>query len=276
MRSMGHMRRPAVARVLHKAGGTPLDGKPTETIACFIPSEAGKNFALHHGNELTGGRDVYLRCEVSMDGAPTTSIYSPMGHEWCRDGQRIDPTTRLAFQFAPLETTDDDDATLTKERDVSDLGTIKIRCVRVRQVKLPFTQPKPQRYGRFREVGPVHERSKRRGRIGSRWESRSSGVQATGERKVRPYRPQRRCYRSLRLPVQTAGCVRPPLSCTCGRFTQARHRSMLHTCMRGPLNSTTPSTRHRAAPSSSLCVSIIRFIPSGTVASQTVDCQPSR
>ena len=64
-----------------------------------------QKFALHHGNELTGGRDVYLRCEVSMDGAPTTSIYSPMGHEWCRDGQRIDPTTRLAFQFAPLVTT---------------------------------------------------------------------------------------------------------------------------------------------------------------------------
>ena len=65
--------------------------------------------------------------------------------------------TRLYTVFA----TDDDDATLTKERDVSDLGTIKIRCVRVRQVMLP--QPKPQRYGRFREVGPVHERSKKAG-----------------------------------------------------------------------------------------------------------------
>ena len=63
------------------------------------------------------------------------------------------PLTRFA--------TDDDDAASTKERDVSDLGTIKIRCVRVRQVMLP--QPKPQRYGRFREVGPVHERSKKAG-----------------------------------------------------------------------------------------------------------------
>ncbi|KAI0716743.1 hypothetical protein C8Q76DRAFT_416341 [Earliella scabrosa] len=111
------------------------DGK---TITCYIPSESGKQFSVQwkDHNGASGHHTSMKRLGLSTD---TPGTYRP-------------------FQFAALQTTDDDE-TLWSGGVSEKLGTIELKVVHVRpQVRTAKFKPQA-----FTGVSSVHERSKKAG-----------------------------------------------------------------------------------------------------------------
>ncbi|KAI0754337.1 hypothetical protein C8Q80DRAFT_1138446 [Daedaleopsis nitida] len=145
------------------------DGKPLpefqvqtegegKTSTCFIPSESGKNFVIHW---LDGVRENALSLTFKLDGKSLGhGSFCQTGASGQRTGVRVSADVEHPFQFATLQTTDDD-SLLTGFNNINnaELGTIEVSLKRVhsqgtRTAYVPET---------FDSVGAVHERSKKAG-----------------------------------------------------------------------------------------------------------------
>ncbi|RPD61429.1 hypothetical protein L227DRAFT_68849 [Lentinus tigrinus ALCF2SS1-6] len=130
------------------------DGKQT---SCFVPSEAGKKFAIHFRNNC---RKDILRFGKRLDGIRygVTSVKPGCTRNYW--GVRITPTSRRPYQFSHLMTTDDDSSLGHDEHP--GLGTIHIQVYRIKRVPISGQAVDPC-YTAPKTAGPVHERSKKVG-----------------------------------------------------------------------------------------------------------------
>ncbi|EIW53414.1 uncharacterized protein TRAVEDRAFT_40106 [Trametes versicolor FP-101664 SS1] len=125
------------------------------TISCWIPSEEGKTFIVHWGDDSSS---TTMRVDIFMDGRKVEVFaHENKKTEYCRGAIETSDSLR-PFLFAPLVLTDDD---ALLHSDVSgDLGTIHVQMRRVQR----YTKNKTNFRGRHvPEIGSVHERSKKAG-----------------------------------------------------------------------------------------------------------------
>ncbi|KZT71916.1 hypothetical protein DAEQUDRAFT_644486, partial [Daedalea quercina L-15889] len=129
------------------------------TVSCYIASEAGKNFAVKWYNDL----DRPASAECYMDGQRMGTSNVDPGKSGARNGVRTDASYKQYFQFAPLDTTDDDDIANPDDPSNNTLGIIEVRIYRIRYSYEPY---RPRLRPRARDLAdrpPVHERSKKAG-----------------------------------------------------------------------------------------------------------------
>ncbi|GBE83817.1 hypothetical protein SCP_0508740 [Sparassis crispa] len=125
----------------------------TNTISCYIPSEAGKNFEVRWRIGSAATHAFSVRCY--LDGRPAGHTSGKPGCWGYRTGIRTAINMRRPFQFANLQTTDDDqflDASRANER----LGLISVCFLRVLERRTVGFEPKT-----LEDVGPVHEETKK-------------------------------------------------------------------------------------------------------------------
>ncbi|EPS95255.1 hypothetical protein FOMPIDRAFT_1083778, partial [Fomitopsis schrenkii] len=142
-------------RILPEYQVETLDGG--KTVACYIPSEVGKNFEIcWRGDTHLDPYDTSVRCDV--DGRKAGGSYCERGVlNGSRWGIRETPDLRRPFVFAPLVTTDDDDVAAGPEAQL-DLGSIEVRLAyAVRMGRANFKR------SQLFQPGMVHERSKKMG-----------------------------------------------------------------------------------------------------------------
>ncbi|TFK83596.1 hypothetical protein K466DRAFT_589610 [Polyporus arcularius HHB13444] len=129
------------------------DGK---TVACFIPSESGKNFVINWHDHANATWLLYV---FALDGRDLghASVSRP-GTNGTRAGVLTGADIQQLFQFADLQTSDDD-TLLNSISGNGDLGTIKVSLRRVHEHRtvVPFVP------ATFHSVEKVHERSKKAG-----------------------------------------------------------------------------------------------------------------
>ncbi|TBU59466.1 hypothetical protein BD310DRAFT_925183 [Dichomitus squalens] len=145
---------------LAEFGAEPSRSSP-RTLACYIPSEAGKTFAFNWKSTMTLPSGVYLRYDFTIDGSSAGAQWS---YQWEKPGSRWGVRTcltlRRPFTFAPLTTTDDD--AVCNDTEAMDLGTIQVRVWRGRSK--PIADPTGSaEYIAFTPTSIVHERSKKAG-----------------------------------------------------------------------------------------------------------------
>ncbi|RPD77297.1 hypothetical protein L226DRAFT_559352 [Lentinus tigrinus ALCF2SS1-7] len=127
-----------------------------KTIACFIPSESGKEFVIHWRDNV---KTTWLKYTFKLDGRSLSHAQaSSAGVTGKVAGVLTGPDIEQPFQFADLRTSDDD-ALLNNMFSNADLGTIQVSVCRVHEhfTVVPFTP------ATFSAVGTVHERSKKAG-----------------------------------------------------------------------------------------------------------------
>ncbi|KAI0772789.1 hypothetical protein BD413DRAFT_34186 [Trametes elegans] len=125
------------------------------TVTCWIPSEEGKTFTLHWGDESASTK---MSVGITVDGRSVTR----MSHDCQRDractGVHAAAGLKRPFVFSRLVLTDDDD--LAHVPVCEALGTIKLAMHRVQY----FINPRPGACAFTAEnLGPVHEKSKKAG-----------------------------------------------------------------------------------------------------------------
>jgi len=97
----------------------------TQTVRCWIPSEAGKNFVLHMKDHTklhtTAGR-------VYIDGSYRCgSVLQPHASYHLKEGYPLTRTTISLFQFAPILLIDDEEGEIAEdEKFIKSLGTIQV------------------------------------------------------------------------------------------------------------------------------------------------------
>ncbi|KAI0716755.1 hypothetical protein C8Q76DRAFT_416633 [Earliella scabrosa] len=131
-----------------------LEGDDGKTVACYIPSECGKTFAIEWRDHV---KQTHLRFVTKIDGRDAGGNRCPPGGRGYRSGVRTNPTTRQSFQFANLQTTDEDDA--LGMPSYANLGEIVVCVSRIRAE----CRSVPHSWGKFKPMGAVHERSKKAG-----------------------------------------------------------------------------------------------------------------
>ncbi|KAI0716754.1 hypothetical protein C8Q76DRAFT_616324 [Earliella scabrosa] len=135
---------------------TKVEGDQGKNVACYIPSESGKNFVIHWRDGV--GRD-WLTLTFKLDGSTLGhSSLCVAGQSGKRAGVLTSADIEQPFEFANLHTTDDD-SLLTGLSNNNELGTIEVS---VRRVRSEYTLV-PYYPGGFNPVGSVHERSKKAG-----------------------------------------------------------------------------------------------------------------
>ncbi|KAI0754338.1 hypothetical protein C8Q80DRAFT_362391 [Daedaleopsis nitida] len=127
------------------------DGK---TVTCFVPSESGKTFAIEWRDR---NKKTHLRLSTKIDGKEAGGNRCNPGGKGSRWGVRANPTTRLPFKFANLQTTDDDEVLGSPSH--AHLGEIEVGVLRIRAEYRSV----PHSWTKFQPVGAVHERSKKAG-----------------------------------------------------------------------------------------------------------------
>nr|VWO95331.1 Uncharacterized protein [Ganoderma boninense] len=140
---------------LPEYGATPegVDGK---TLACFIPSQSGKSFAINFKNDIT--QDC-IRLGFKVDGQSLAhGMICKSGQSRSKKGVRTGLDVEQPFQFANLQTTDDDDV-LNRLSNHTDVGAIEIGVTRVYEEGRPASVT----VEKFSGMGAVHERSKKAG-----------------------------------------------------------------------------------------------------------------
>ncbi|KAI0760389.1 hypothetical protein C8Q74DRAFT_1295862 [Fomes fomentarius] len=78
---------------------TKIEGDDGKTISCFVPSEAGKNFALHYRNNRAELHPDHLHFAPEFDGTSLTSSVCRQGAEKSVKGHRPNATTELPLQM---------------------------------------------------------------------------------------------------------------------------------------------------------------------------------
>ncbi|EJF59728.1 hypothetical protein DICSQDRAFT_128064 [Dichomitus squalens LYAD-421 SS1] len=134
------------------------EGEDGKTIACYIPSESGKEFQIRW-KDHNGAYAPHASMKIFVDGHVVGKTRCPPGVV----GKRLGISTTSAdtyqpFQFANLQTTDDDDA-LWGAGIPDKLGSIELHVVHVH----PHVIQTAFRPAGFAGTGPVHERSKKAG-----------------------------------------------------------------------------------------------------------------
>ncbi|KAG7089298.1 hypothetical protein E1B28_010996 [Marasmius oreades] len=110
----------------------------TNTVTCWIPSEAGKAYKVHwndhHFQSPTSGR-------VHVDGhnCGASIISGELATPVCREGMVLSPTSVAPYAFSTIRTSDDD--TLLSVPTNPDMGLIKITIhnVQIIQDNMPFS-----------------------------------------------------------------------------------------------------------------------------------------
>ncbi|KAI0659682.1 hypothetical protein C8Q70DRAFT_980345 [Cubamyces menziesii] len=188
-----------------------VEGHNGKTVACYIPSESGKRFAIHW-KDYNGLHTSSM--SMVVDGTHRVgNVCRPNDH-----GHRIGIRTDHAevyhpFQFAALRTTDDDSALLeTKAHALEKLGTIEVNVTRVHShVRRAAFRPQA-----FSGVGAVHERSKK---LGAHCVTLGEGVRVRrlhGRCKSRPLDPREGPYATFTFRyrpaalLQAQGIMPPP------------------------------------------------------------------
>ncbi|KIO23827.1 hypothetical protein M407DRAFT_9251 [Tulasnella calospora MUT 4182] len=132
----------------------------TKTATCWIASEQGQAYSVICQQDKSISYPTSAK--VYLDGSKTDSTRILFGKGYGRSarmrGVRVSATARCPFQFASLETTDDD-AYLDRPPDLKAPGTIRVQMYRVqvtgRSSWKPNCLPKTS--------SMVHERSKKAG-----------------------------------------------------------------------------------------------------------------
>ncbi|EIW52453.1 uncharacterized protein TRAVEDRAFT_61366 [Trametes versicolor FP-101664 SS1] len=125
-----------------------------KTISCWIPSEEGKAFTVHWGDDSSS---TSMFVKVIMDGRKVGKTAHRPVATGRMDGARETSDTLRPFIFAPLVLTDDD--ALLDSGVNEDLGTIQIEMKLVEY----FSEAKKFSAIHVPEIGSVHERSKKAG-----------------------------------------------------------------------------------------------------------------
>ncbi|KZO90666.1 hypothetical protein CALVIDRAFT_387220 [Calocera viscosa TUFC12733] len=95
-----------------------------QTVRCWVPSEAGKNFVVHWKDHT---KLHTLICEPYIDGHCSHSTHMKPGKgEAHRKGNHITPSTISLFQFAPMILTDNEDLAMEDEKTIKALGIIEL------------------------------------------------------------------------------------------------------------------------------------------------------
>ncbi|KAH9852267.1 hypothetical protein C2E23DRAFT_192821 [Lenzites betulinus] len=126
------------------------------TASCYIPSESGKQFVIRWKDH---GGEQHFSARAYVDGVRTRGKICKPRAGGTRKGVRISADAYRAFQFADLQTTDDD-AALGNAANLEKLGTIELRVFHIRA---ETGRERPFRPRAFTGVGTVHERSKKAG-----------------------------------------------------------------------------------------------------------------
>ncbi|KAI0356947.1 hypothetical protein OH77DRAFT_1451971 [Trametes cingulata] len=124
-------------------------------LSCWIASEEGKEFSVHWRDDTAQTcMDVF----IYMDGRLVHRRAHRATHEVSCEGARIGLGERQTFVFSPVVLTDDD--SLATSGATEDLGTIQVTMTRTQG----FARMKrPAELINVKEIGPVHERSKKAG-----------------------------------------------------------------------------------------------------------------
>ncbi|KAI0732758.1 hypothetical protein C8Q72DRAFT_882111 [Fomitopsis betulina] len=130
-----------------------------ETVSCYIPSEAGKNFAVKWRSDLR----MPASAQCYMDGHYMGNSTVEPGRSGARNGIRTDACYKQYFQFASLATTDDDDAADPEDPSINSIGVIEVRVYRVRFSHEPYRLDRHPRPRGVADRTAVHERSKKAG-----------------------------------------------------------------------------------------------------------------
>lgn len=136
--------------------GATLEGDDGKTSACFIPSESGKSFAINIKNGIT--QDC-IKLNFKVDGQQLAhGTLCESGQSTNRKGVRTSLDVEQPFQFADLQTTDDDEL-LNRLSNHADVGSIEVGITRVYEEGRPASVT----IETFSGMGAVHERSKKAG-----------------------------------------------------------------------------------------------------------------
>ncbi|KAJ3576872.1 hypothetical protein NP233_g103 [Leucocoprinus birnbaumii] len=162
---------------------------------CWIPSEAGKKFAVNWYNST---RDIPLKASLFIDGVhcDTHIMLDARNYPDKPNGvgvsyARTSEYTRRDFVFAPIQVSDDDDL-LDSIDDSRDLGVIKLQLWRI-QVQQVSTRVQKHEKRRTLEAQVVHERSKKAGshhvQFGQEYASPAPVIDAVQAREIdaKPY-----------------------------------------------------------------------------------------
>ncbi|KAI1783241.1 hypothetical protein LXA43DRAFT_1047381 [Ganoderma leucocontextum] len=136
--------------------GATLEGNDGKSFACFIPSENGKSFAI---NVKNGSTQDCIKLSFKVDGKQLAhSMMCRPGESWSKSGVRTSLDVEQPFQFANLQTTDDDEL-LNRLSNQADVGSIEVGVTRV------YSEGRPAAVTveTFSGMGAVHERSKKAG-----------------------------------------------------------------------------------------------------------------
>jgi len=128
-----------------------------QTVRCWIPSEAGKNFVVHYRDHTKLHTTAWW---ILADGHDKGGgfIRPGRGHG-SRDGYPVRANTWGRFQFAPIALTDDEFAGAVDEATIKSLGTITVRSKegRIGETRIPGRPTSAA------VVKPLHEKLKKAG-----------------------------------------------------------------------------------------------------------------
>ncbi|KAG8964514.1 hypothetical protein FRC05_003795 [Tulasnella sp. 425] len=158
----------------------------TKTATCWIASEEGQAFTIFC--QQAESFRYTSSAEVCLDGSrkPATGIVLGKGRNYFGHitGVRVSQTSRRPFEFASLETTDDD-AYLDQPLGLKAPGTIHVQMSRVRVTRDSVW--KPRRVPEAASI--VHEKSKKAGGHITRLGKQEVAAPAPKPIKHKPYHP---------------------------------------------------------------------------------------
>jgi len=174
---------------------------------CWLPSEAGKKFAINWYNSK---REIPLKAVVYIDGVLCDTHIMLDAHNFPEKPSgvgvsyaRTSEYTRRDFMFAPIQVTDDDN--LLDRMGAQDLGVIKLHLWRIKVVRVTTRVQEHESGRQTLEAQLVHERSKKAGshhvQFGQEYASRAPVIDAVQAKEIdtKPFLTFEFKYRPLSL-----------------------------------------------------------------------------
>ncbi|TFK69681.1 hypothetical protein BDN72DRAFT_840044 [Pluteus cervinus] len=164
----------------------PIVSDDSETVSCWVPSEAGKEFAVcWNDSNLEYVLDGCVEVDGKWCGSSVWRLQSRMGTPVSSriKGVRTGPFTRRALVFSNIDLTDDD-TYLQASSSAEDLGEI---IVRLRESVITGTGTLGDQSSPFPDDMKLHERSKKGmgHRIGLGEESTAQNSNSVHTKKIR-------------------------------------------------------------------------------------------
>ncbi|KAA1470298.1 hypothetical protein DENSPDRAFT_836068 [Dentipellis sp. KUC8613] len=165
-------------------------------ISCWIPSEAGKEFAVHYEQP----KEDFVYCaKIYCDGRFMRGKSGPPEMKGDIKGVRTSPHTISAFMFSNVKTHEDDDSYLNmpNDVDVTHIGVIEVRIYRAEVYR---RKGPSSRVVTVKDLGSVSELSKKGGlhqvSLGKGYVD-TSKKGASGRTGWRPIEPEDKPYASF-------------------------------------------------------------------------------